>query len=278
MTYGQPDPRQFGQPQYGQPAYGPPGYGQQPGQPPYGQPGQPQYGQPSYGQPGQPGPAYAPPGQAGRPQQGQQQPAPPGPPYGQPPYGQPAYGRPPQGGAGGWAPVPGAPMTSPVPEPAAKKAEYVAIEIPLSTGDSVAGREITGVVGIVVGTTTRTTQPRIGPDTVSLLARARQDALVALAEMARAAGGDAVVSVRFDSGPAADGLYELTAYGTAVTLVPVPGEPARSDVASVASAAPAWGSPASASGSPSAQSADAPTWASAGSATAPASAQDPSAQ
>ena len=269
MTYGQPDPRQFGQPQYGQPAYGPPGYGQQP----YGQPGQPRYGQPSYGQPGQPGPAYAPPGQAGRPQQGQR-PGPPGPQYGQPQYGQPAYGGP-QGGPGGWAPVPGAPLTSPVPEPAAKKAEYVAVDIPLTTGDSVAGREITGVVGIVVGTTTRTTQSRIGPDTVSLLARARQDALVALAEMARAAGGDAVVCVRFDSGPAADGLYELTAYGTAVTLVPAPVDPARSDVAS---AAPSWESAASASGLPSAQSADAPTWTSAGSATAPVSAQDSSPQ
>jgi len=60
---------------------------------------------------------------------------------------------------------------------------------------------------------------------VNLLARARQDALVALADMARAAGGDAVVSVRFDGGPAADGLYELTAYGTAVTLVPLATQP-----------------------------------------------------
>ena len=106
-----------------------------------------------------------------------------------------------------------------MPEPAPKKPEYVAIDLPLSTSDTVAGREITGVVGIVVGTTTRTTQPKVGPDTVNLLARARQDALLALADMARAAGGDAVVSVRFDGGPAADGLYELTAYGTAVTLV-----------------------------------------------------------
>ena len=121
--------------------------------------------------------------------------------------------------------MPGPPQASPVPEPAPKKPEYVAIDLPLSTSETVAGREITGVVGIVVGTTTRTTQPKIGPDTVNLLARARQDALVALADMARAAGGDAVVSVRFDGGPAADGLYELTAYGTAVTLVPLATQP-----------------------------------------------------
>jgi uncharacterized protein YbjQ (UPF0145 family) len=164
-----------------------------------------------------------------------------------------------------------------VPEPALKKPEYVAIDLPLSTSESVAGREITGVVGIVVGTTTRTTQPKVGPDTVSLLARARQDALVALADMARAAGGDAVVSVRFDGGPAADGLYELTAYGTAVTLVAVAGVLEEDDVTSVSPVASGWASApsASASASGSAQSANAPAWASAQSANAPASATDP---
>jgi len=139
-------------------------------------------------------------------------------------------------------------MTSPVPEPAAKKPEYVAVGFPLSTSDSVAGRDISGVVGIVVGTTTRTTQAKVGPDTVSLLARARQDALAALADMARAAGGDAVVSVRFDGGPAADGLYELTAYGTAVTLVPlVAADQSDASAASATSATSAWGSAPSAS-------------------------------
>jgi uncharacterized protein YbjQ (UPF0145 family) len=135
-----------------------------------------------------------------------------------------------------------------VPEPAPKKPEYVAIVLPLSTSDSILGREITGFVGVVVGTTTRTTQPKVGPDTVSLLARARQDALVALADMAREAGGDAVVSVRFDGGPAADGLYELTAYGTAVTLVPL-AEAVRQEAGAqtVSSATSSWGSAPSAS-------------------------------
>jgi uncharacterized protein YbjQ (UPF0145 family) len=147
----------------------------------------------------------------------------------------------------------------------------VAIDLPLSTTDAVAGREITGAVGIVVGTTTRTTQPRIGPDTVTLLARARQDALVALADMARGAGGDAVVSVRFDSAPAADGLYEVSAYGTAVTLVAIPGAAAAAteDETSVSSATSAWAS---------APSASAPAWASAQSASAPGSATDPAVQ
>lgn len=255
MTYGQPDPRQFGQPQYGPPGqpgygapYGQPGYGQPPGQP---QPGQPPYGQPGYGQPQQPQPGqYAPQ------------------PYGQP--GQPGIGQPPapqpgpQASPGGWAPVPG-PQASPVPEPAPRKPEYVAVEMPLTTADAVAGREISAVVGICVGTTTRTTQAKVGPDTLALLARARQDALGALAEMARTAGADAVVSVRFDGGPAAEGLYELTAYGTAVTLVPL----------AIEAAAPStqtWGSAPSASAPASAPSA-AP-W-SAPSAAAPASATDP---
>jgi uncharacterized protein YbjQ (UPF0145 family) len=167
-----------------------------------------------------------------------------------------------------------------VPEPAAKKPEHVAIDLPLTTSESVAGREITGVLGIVVGTTTRTTQPRVGPDTVSLLARARQDALVALADMARTAGGDAVVSVRFDGGPAADGLYELTAYGTAVTLAPISGVVGRDQATSVSPIASGWGSAPSASApaSASTQSASAPTWGSAQSANAPASATDPTVQ
>jgi uncharacterized protein YbjQ (UPF0145 family) len=167
-----------------------------------------------------------------------------------------------------------------VPEPAPKKPEYAVIDLPLSTAETVAGREIMGVVGIVVGTTTRTTQPKVGPDTVSLLARARQDALVALADMARTAGGDAVVSVRFDGGPAADGLYELTAYGTAVTLVPVAGAIEGKDVTSAAPSASAWGSAQSANApaSVSAQSANAPAWASAQSANAVASATDPTVQ
>ena len=170
----------------------------------------------------------------------------------QPPAPQPG----PQQSPGGWAPVPG-PQSSPVPEPAPKKPEYVAVDLPLTTSEAVAGREITGVVGVVVGTTTRTTQAKVGPDTLALLARARQDALAALAEMAKAAGGDAVVSVRFDGGPAADGLYELTAYGTAVTLVPLAIEaaapsteaggsaPSASAPASAPSAAP-WSAPSAA--------------------------------
>jgi uncharacterized protein YbjQ (UPF0145 family) len=140
----------------------------------------------------------------------------------------------------------------------------VAITLPLSTSDAVVGRAVSGVVGIVVGTTTRTTQARVGPDLLSLLARARQDALAALADMATSAGGDAVVSVRFDGGPAADGLYELTAYGTAVTLVPVPAQ-----VTSAASSAPVSGTSAAPVSAPSAAPWSAP------SAIAPQSAADP---
>ena len=244
MTHGQPDPRRFGpnpygqpQPGYGAPGYGAPGYGQppQPPGPPRQPPGQPSFlpaGQPGPGQYGQPqpygSPAYGPPGG---------QPPAYGPPGGQPPAQQPP--------GSAWAPVQ-PPFSTPVPQPAPRKPEYVPVDLPLSTSGDIPGREITGVVGVVVGTTTRTTQPRVGPDTVGLLARARQDALLALADMARQAGGDAVVSVRFDGGPAADGLHELTAYGTAVTLAPVPGDQQPTPV-SAASATSAWGSAPSAS-------------------------------
>lgn len=159
-----------------------------------------------------------------------------------------------------------APQSSPVPEPAPRKPEYVAIALPLSTSASIVGREVSGVVGIVVGTTTRTTQAKVGPDTLSLLARARQDALAALAEMATSAGGDAVVSIHFDGGPVADGLYELTAYGTAVTLVPVPARGASATSAS----APVSSTSAAPLSAPSAAPWSAP------SAAAPQSAADPS--
>jgi len=153
-----------------------------------------------------------------------------------------------------------------VPEPAPRKPEYVAIDLPLATSDAVPGREVSGVVGIVVGTTTRTTHAKVGPDTLALLARARQDALSALAEMAKSAGGDAVVSVRFDGGPAADGLYELTAYGTAVTLVPV--------AAPAAASAPSASAPVSSASAAPVSAQSAAPW-SAPSAAAPQSATDP---
>jgi uncharacterized protein YbjQ (UPF0145 family) len=185
---------------YGQqPPYGqnPNPYGQQP---PYGQPQQP-YGQPSGPRPGQP-------------------------PYGQqpPPYGQqpPPYGQQP----GQWTPQP----------PIARKPTLVARPLPVVTMEQVPGREITEVIGEVIGVVARTRELR--PDLrtgnpvdgyVTMLTESRQEAVGRLVEMAQEAGGDAVVGLRFDCSEITQSLSEVAAYGTAVLLVPVAGEVPEED-------------------------------------------------
>lgn len=173
------------------------------------------------------------------PQPQQRPPAPYGPPPGQGFFPGPQPGAPfgpqhqtppplpPQGSAapsnvpGGWSPVqqgPGVPPT-PVPDPTPRKAPFAATAIPVVTSDALPGREVSQVIGIVVGVTTRSRDVKVGPDTVALLTQARQDAVAALVTMATDAGADAVVGLRFDGGKIAEALSEVTAYGTAVTLV-----------------------------------------------------------
>jgi len=191
------------QPPYGQNPANP--YGQpQPGQ--YGQPQQP-YGQPSAGR--QPQPPY--PGQHGQyPQQPGQYP-PPQQPYGQP--GQGPYGQQPTQ----WTPQP----------PAMRQPAVVQRALPVVTMETVPGREISSVVGDVVGVVARTRELR--PDLrgghpvdgyVVMLTDSRQDAVARMVEMALVAGADAVVGLRFDCSEITQSLSEVAAYGTAVTLVP----------------------------------------------------------
>jgi uncharacterized protein YbjQ (UPF0145 family) len=186
-----------------------PPYGQNPGNPygqqqpgPYGQPPQQPYGQPSAGR--QPQPPY--PGQQG--------------PYGQYPPQQP-YGQPPQGPYGQqptqWTPQP----------PALKQPAVVPRALPVVTMENVPGREISGVIGDVVGVVARTRELR--PDLrggnpidgyVVMLTDSRQDAVARMVEMAVAAGADAVVGLRFDCSEITQSLSEVAAYGTAVLLMP----------------------------------------------------------
>ena len=186
-----------------------PPYGQNPGNPygqqqpgPYGQPPQQPYGQPSAGR--QPQPPY--PGQQG--------------PYGQYPPQQP-YGQPPQGPYGQqptqWTPQP----------PALKQPAVVPRALPVVTMESVPGREISEVIGDVVGVVARTRELR--PDLrggnpidgyVVMLTDSRQDAVARMVEMAVAAGADAVVGLRFDCSEITQSLSEVAAYGTAVRLTP----------------------------------------------------------
>jgi uncharacterized protein YbjQ (UPF0145 family) len=196
------------QPPYGQNQPDP--YGrQQPGQYPPQQP----YGQPSAGrQPQQPYPGQ----QGGYGQQPGQYP--PQQPYGQPgqqgPYGQ----QPPQ-----WTPQP----------PALKQPAVVSRSLPVVTMETVPGREISEVVGDVVGVVARTRELR--PDLrgghpvdgyVVMLTDSRQDAVGRMVEMAVAAGADAIVGLRFDCSEITQSLSEVAAYGTAVTLVPAQGNEA----------------------------------------------------
>ena len=180
------------QPPYGQNPANP--YGQQPN--PYGQPQQP-YGQPS-----------APP-RPGQPPYGQQPP-----PYGQQP---PPYGQQP----GQWTPQP----------PIAKKPTLAFRPLPVVTMEQVPGREITEVIGEVIGVVARTRELR--PDLrtgnpidgyVTMLTESRQEAVGRLVEMAQEAGADAVVGLRFDCSEITQSLSEVAAYGTAVRLVPVSGD------------------------------------------------------
>ena len=64
---------------------------------------------------------------------------------------------------------------------------------------------------------------------VTMLTESRQDAVGRLVEMAEAAGADAVVGLRFDCSEITQSLSEVAAYGTAVALVPVPGEEEPAD-------------------------------------------------
>jgi uncharacterized protein YbjQ (UPF0145 family) len=179
-----------------------PPYGQNPPNP-YGQQQPGPYGQPPAGR--QPQPPY--PGQGPYGQQPGQYPQ-------QPPYGQPGQG--PYGQTPQWTPQP----------PAMKQPAVVQRSLTVVTMETIPGREISSVVGDVVGVVARTRELR--PDLrglnpldgyVVMLTDSRQDAVARMVEMAVAAGADAVVGLKFDCSEITQSLSEVAAYGTAVKLV-----------------------------------------------------------
>ena len=202
-NYGQQPPYGQNQPN----PYGQQQPGQYPPQQPYGQ------RQPQQPYPGQQGPYGQQPGQYPPQQQ----------PYGQPgqqgPYGQQP---------GQWTPQP----------PALKQPAVVMRSLPVVTMETVPGRDISGVIGDVVGVVARTRELR--PDLrggnpvdgyVVMLTDSRQDAVARMVEMAMGAGADAIVGLRFDCSEITQSLSEVAAYGTAVTLVPVTSDAAETDSA-----------------------------------------------
>lgn len=99
------------------------------------------------------------------------------------------------------------------------------------TTDTIVGRDITQVVGLVRGSTVRA--KHIGTDIVaslknlvggemtgysSLMAGAREQAIDRMLSEARAMGADAVVGFRMETSAIMAGASEIVAYGTAVKL------------------------------------------------------------
>jgi uncharacterized protein YbjQ (UPF0145 family) len=115
-----------------------------------------------------------------------------------------------------------------------KQPAVVMRQLPVVTMENVPGREVSGVIGDVVGVVARTRELR--PDLrggnpvdgyVVMLTDSRQDAVARMVEMALAAGADAVVGLRFDCSEITQSLSEVAAYGTAVTLIPINEEAAE---------------------------------------------------
>ncbi len=93
------------------------------------------------------------------------------------------------------------------------------------------GKEITGTLGLVKGTTVRAhhmmsdliawMRNAVGGEVheyTKILAESREHALDRMKEEAEAMGADAVVDIRFSTSNIAKGAAEVLVYGTAVTL------------------------------------------------------------
>jgi uncharacterized protein YbjQ (UPF0145 family) len=100
-----------------------------------------------------------------------------------------------------------------------------------TTGNEVAGRAIAGYIGIVRGIVVRApsiTQGLLGglqqivggniEADAEVCEAAREEAYQRMVRHAQQRGADAIIGVRYDATEFADGVTEVLAYGTAVTL------------------------------------------------------------
>ncbi|NLT29540.1 MAG: YbjQ family protein [Propionibacterium sp.] len=151
-----------------------------------------------------------------------------GAPYGQPqPYGQPPqppqgpghYQQPPQQPGQGYPPMPPQQQEGfrpPVPPPPAPSAPALRDQVlPVSSTDDIPGATVGKHIGDVVGVALR---PK-GPPNAGAATTSRQDAVEAMVRMADEAGADAVIGWRLETADAGP-VWEIVAYGTAVTLRP----------------------------------------------------------
>jgi len=103
----------------------------------------------------------------------------------------------------------------------------------LATTDSLPGREVAEVLGLVRGSTIRSRH--VGRDVMAwmrnlaggevteytkMLGEAREEAVDRMVEEARLLGADAVLGVRFQTAEVMQGAAEMLCYGTAVRFSP----------------------------------------------------------
>jgi uncharacterized protein YbjQ (UPF0145 family) len=99
------------------------------------------------------------------------------------------------------------------------------------TSPDIFGKQITGTLGLVQGTTVRARhmvsdllawmRNAVGGEVheyTEILAESREHALDRMIEEAEALGADAIVDMRFSTSNIAKGAAEILVYGTAVTL------------------------------------------------------------
>ena len=101
----------------------------------------------------------------------------------------------------------------------------------VSTTETIPGKEVEEILGIVKGNTIRAKW--FGKDILAglrnviggelreysgMLTEAREQAIARMLKEAEALGADAVINVRFATSPVVQGAAEILAYGTAVKL------------------------------------------------------------
>ena len=107
-------------------------------------------------------------------------------------------------------------------------------QIIVTTGNEVAGHQITGYLAIVRGIVVRATSfgksflggfKALGGGNISeyteVCEAARHDAYQAMIEHAKQVGAEAIIGMRYDATEFASGTTEVLAYGTAVRILPL---------------------------------------------------------